>query len=81
MTESLLKEFEYFRKVHQDLVEKYDGRFVVIHDCTVVKDFEDEMDAVDWALKSFEPRTFIVQFVAPGDSAYTQNFHSRVAFS
>ncbi len=81
MSETLQKEFTYYL-VHQDeLVEKYDGKFVVIKDETVLDAFDNELQAVTETMKAEKVGTFLVQFVSPGDSAYSQTFHSGVVFS
>lgn len=77
----LKKEFEYYLAHQEELVRKYDGKFIVIRGNEVVGSYDDELRAVEETQKKYPAGTFLVQFVSPGDSAYSQSFHSRVAFS
>lgn len=81
MANVLEKEFKYYIDHQIELVEKYDGKVVVVKGSEVIGIFEDEVEAVYETEKNHKRGTFLVQKVAPGDSAYTQTFHSRVAFS
>jgi len=75
----LQKQLEYF-KIHQDeLVKKYEGKFVVIKDQEVQGVYDTEMEAYADAQKKFELGTFLIQQCLPGQESYTQTFHSRVA--
>ena len=74
------KEFAYFRAHQAELVEAYNGKVVVIKDHDVIGVFDDEMTAVLETGKKHELGTFLVQRVEPGTDAYTQTYHSRVAF-
>lgn len=83
MTESpLKKEFDYYLAHQAELVEKYNGKFVVIKDGQVIGAYEKELTAIAEAQKlGHKAGTFLVQLVSPGDAAYKQTFHSRVVFS
>lgn len=83
MAESPLKqEFQYYLDHQKELVEQYNGKFVVIKDCAVVGAYDNELVAIAEAQKKdLKVGTFLVQFVSPGDSAYKQTFQSRVVFS
>jgi hypothetical protein len=81
MNSTLKSQFEYYL-VHQDeFVKKYNGRVIVIKDEQVLGDYEDELTAVNETKKQHAVGTFLVQRVSPGEAAYVQTFHSRVAFS
>jgi Family of unknown function (DUF5678) len=72
-------EFEYF-KTHQDeLVKEYNGKYIVIRGQEVVGAYSSELAALEDAKKKFDLGTFLIQLVTPGDSSYTQTFHSRVS--
>lgn len=83
MAESpLKKDFDYYLSHQAELVEKYNGKFVVIKDGQVIGAYDKELTAITEAQKlGHKAGTFFVQFVSPGDTAYKQTFHSRVAFS
>lgn len=74
----LQKEFDFYLAHQDDLVEKYNGRFLVIKDDQVQGDFDAQMDAYTWATERFALGTFLIQRVSPGDEAYSQTFYSRV---
>lgn len=81
MESPLKKEFEYYLAHQGELVKKYNGQFVVIKNQAVLGAYADEPTAVAETTKAHELGTFLVQKVEPGEGAYTQTFHSRVAFS
>jgi len=81
MDSNLKKEFDYYVAHQGDLVNKYNGRVVVIKDENVLGDYDDELQAVMETQKSHKLGTFLVQRVSPGNTGYAQTFHSRVAFS
>lgn len=81
MAEQLEKEFEYYLEHQEELVEKYNGRFIVIKDKKVIGDFDSELEAVEETSKEYELGTFLVQKCEPGTESYTQAYHSRVSFA
>ncbi len=72
------REFDYFLEHQDDLVEKYDGKVVVIKDCEVLGVYHSHIEAITRTQERHELGTFLVQAVSPGPDAYTQKFHSRV---
>jgi hypothetical protein len=80
MPTQLTSEFEYYLAHQGELVEKYNGKFIVLKHGKVLGSYDNELTAVTETLKSHEPGTFLVQRVSPGEGAYTQVFHSRVSF-
>lgn len=81
MDGDLIRAFDYYLKHQSELVAKYDGKFIVVRNDEVIGVFEDELTAVRETAKTHAVGTFLVQRVSGGDSAYTQTFHSRVAFA
>lgn len=78
----LKKDFDYYLAHQAEMVEKYNGKFVVIKDGEVIGAYDNELAAiVDAQKKGHKAGTFLVQLVSPGDTAYKQTFHSRVVFS
>ena len=77
--ERLEREFEYYLENQNELVEKYNGKFIVIKDCKVIGDFDSELDAIKKTSQKHELGTFLVQKCELGSSSYTQTYHSRVA--
>ena len=78
MTE-VQKQFDYYLANQTALVQKYNGRYVVIVGENVVGDFGSELDAYKFASEKYEAGTFMIQLVMPGNENYSQTFHSRVA--
>ena len=81
MAQNLEKEFEYYLEHQDELVEKYNGKFIVIKDCNVIGVFDSELEAVEETAKQHELGSFLVQKCEPGSEAYTQTYHSRVVFA
>ena len=77
----LSKQFNFFLKHRDELVEKYSGKVVVICDEKVEGAFDSELEALEHAQASHKLGEFLVQRVEKGAESYTQTFHSRVAFS
>lgn len=76
----LKEEFEFYKANQEDLVSKYEGKFLVIVGEEVVGAYESELEAYQDAKKKHKPGTFLIQECAPGEEAFTETFHSRVAF-
>ena len=76
----LEKEFEYYLSHQQEMVEKYDGKVIVIKANEVLGVYESELSAVTMTQEHHQLGTFLVQRVSAGDEAYTATFNSRVAF-
>lgn len=81
MSSSLQRDFEFYRSHQDEMVEKYDGKYVVIKNGDVLGAYDDDLTAVTETQKSHKPGTFLVQKVSKGDAGYSQRFHSRVVFS
>jgi hypothetical protein len=76
----LEKEFHYYLDNQEELVKKYDGRFLVIVGEEIVGDYDTYDAAFFQSLKKYEAGTFLIQECTKGDEAYTQTFHSQVIF-
>ena len=81
MTNTLEKEFKFYLDHHDEMVEKYDGKVIVIKDGDVLGTYDSELAAVTETRKTYDLGTFLVQRVSPGNADISQTFHSRVAFS
>ena len=80
MKDYLKKQFGYYIDNQDELVKKYNGKFIVIKDCAVIGAYDDELEAITETSKKYELGTFLVQKCIPGSEGYTQTFHSRVSF-
>ncbi len=79
-TSNLKKELDFFKRNQQDLVSKYDGKFLVIKDEEIKGAYGTEIEAYSDAKSKFELGTFLIQECRPGENSYTQTFHSRALF-
>jgi hypothetical protein len=76
---SLEAEFHYYREHQAELVSQYEGQFVVIREGAVIGAYPSYEAAYREAVERYPLGSFLIQHVEPGESAYTQTFHSRVA--
>ena len=74
----LNKEFEYYKKNHEDFVEKYNGRYIVLQEKKILGDYDTQLEAYMESVKNHELGTFLIQHVAPGKESFTATYHSRV---
>ncbi len=63
MGELLDRQYKFFMDNKEELLEKYEGRFVVIHDEEVVGSFESDRDAYVYCVTHFKMGTFFTQQV------------------
>lgn len=77
----LKQEFEYYLAHQNELVEKYNGKFIVIKNQTVVGVYDSEIEAYTESVKTMELGTFLIQECLPGEESYTQTFRTRVIFN
>lgn len=78
----LAKEFNYYKTNQTSLVQKFDGKVLVIQSEHVVGAYDSLQDAANAAVSSgLAPGTFLIQKCSAGDKDYTQTFHTRVRFA
>lgn len=80
MSKRLEKEFDYYLNNQDELVNKYNQKFIVIKNCKVIGVYDTELEAINTIKKDHELGTFLVQKCEPGSENFTQKYHSRVAF-
>ena len=76
----LEKEFKYYVDHQAELVEKYQGKYLVIRGEEVVAVYDDEIEAYTEAVKKYELGTFMLQECQPGKENYTRTFRHRITF-
>jgi len=76
----LEKEFQYYLNHQDELVKKYENKFLVIKDQEVVGVYDNKQEAYDGATSKYELGTFLIQHCLPGTLSHTQTFHSQVIF-
>jgi hypothetical protein len=73
----LEREFYYFQAHQEELVQKYQDKWIVIYGIEVVGVYDKQLDAVQDSLnKGLEPGTFFVHHCVTNPKEYI--FHSRV---
>ena len=80
MNDELKKDFQYYLDHQGELVERYNGKFIVIRNQEVIGAYDSELEAIEETSKQYELGTFLVQKCEPGSESYTQTYHSRVVF-
>ncbi len=81
MKTPLEKEFQYYLDHQEELVKKYNGKYIVIKAGKVLGSYNSDLEAIHETTKEHELGTFFVQKCEPGQSSYTQSYHSRVSFA
>lgn len=74
----LEKESKYYLKHQNDLVKKYDGKWLLIKNENVIGSFESKEDVFNESQKAENIGKVLIQYCSLGEAAYTQTFHSRV---
>ena len=77
----LEKEFHYYLQNKDDLIKKYEGKYLLIKEEEVIGSYESEIEAYTEAQKQFELGTFLIQPCVRGEDSEQQTFHSRVSFA
>ena len=73
--------FEYCLDNQDELVKKYEGKYLVITAEGVQGAYDTLESGYDTALKTYGKGNFMLQLCTKGEDAYTQRFFtSRVAF-
>ena len=72
----LEKEFEFFKNNQQSLVDKYNGKYIVIVDNDVVGCYPTNEIALYNAKQKYHMGTFLIQHCIEGESAYTCRIHT-----
>lgn len=73
--------FNYYLANQQELVKRYDGKYVVIVEDNVAAAFNSMEEAYGFAEAQYGLGNFLIQLCTPGSEAYTQTFHSRAIFA
>jgi hypothetical protein len=74
-------EFDFYLENQDDLVKKYNGKYIVIKNNVVIGAYSSDIEALTETSKTHEMGTFLIQHCSPGENDYTAHFHSRVIFA
>lgn len=77
---SLRKEFDWYLEHQDELVEKYNGKVLVIFDCQVRYIVDDEYTAYRCGVDNLTLGEFLIQRCVPKGEECIPTYHSRVAF-
>lgn len=80
MSKPLEKEFEYYLDNQNELVKKYNGKFIVIKNQKVIGDYNTELEAIKKTSQKEKLGTFLIQKCEAGTEHYNQIYHSRITF-
>ncbi len=73
--------FKYYLDHQDELVKRYDGKYLVITADGVQGAYDSMTEGYDYALKAFGKGNFMLQLCTEGDRAYSQRFYTyRVSF-
>ena len=75
---SLEREYAYFKQHQDELVRKYEGRFIVVVGEAVVADYDDDREAYLQSKAKYGAGKFLIQQCLPADQIQIRRFHSRV---
>ena len=81
MNNDLKRAFDFYLANQASMVERYNGKFIVIRDDEVLGAYDSDLEAVSETQKVHLLGTFLVQKVSEGEADYTATFHSRVTFA
>ncbi len=81
MAKLLEKEFDFYLAHQDELVRRFNGKYIVIKGEEVLGAYDSDLAAIEETAKTHELGTFLVQLCSPGKESYTTHFHSRVAFA
>ncbi len=73
--EKLEKEYQFFKAKKDELLAKYENKFIVIRGQEVIAAYDSMTDAIEETKKQYELGTFLVQHIAKEDDVAF--FHSR----
>lgn len=80
MEVKLKREFDFYIGHQNELVEKYRDKYIVIKDDNVLGSYANVQEAIKETIRTEPLGTFLIQKCTPGETDYTQTFHSRVVF-
>lgn len=79
--ETLRREFEFYVTNQNELVKKYNGRYIVIKDEEVLCDFAGPSEAYWYVQDEKLLGKALIQLVGPGEDNYTLTVNSSLIFA
>ncbi len=78
VTDTLRKEFQFYRDNQDKMVQKYDGKVVAIKDGKVIGAYDSAGEALSQTRKTHKLGSFLIQKVSEGNKDYTLTVRSRI---
>ncbi len=78
VTDTLRKEFQFYRDSQDEMVQKYDGKVVAIKNGKVLGAYDSAGEALSQTQKTHELGSFLIQKVSAGSKDYTLTIRSRI---
>lgn len=80
--DTLKKQYEYFNAISKELAERYNGKFVIVHNESITGAYGSFQEAMKQALENgLEVGTFLIQECSSDPESLMQTFRSRAIFS
>ncbi|MCY4624338.1 MAG: hypothetical protein OXC99_04960 [Chloroflexi bacterium] len=76
MATALKKELEFYLAHQSEMVQKYNGRVIVIKDCAVLGEYDSYLTADLETQKYHQEGTYLLQRVSEGEKDYTTVLHT-----
>ena len=73
----LEKEFQYYLEHQDELVLKYNNKFLLIKEESILGVYDSKQDAYDFVSQKNELGNVLIQQCSSGNTGTTQTFHSR----
>jgi hypothetical protein len=71
-------EFKYYLDHQDELVNQYNGKFIVIKNNRVIGAYNSHGEAYAKATETEALGSFLIQHCIPGKESFSQTFHSQV---
>jgi uncharacterized protein DUF5678 len=71
-------EFKYYLDHQDELVNQYNGKFIVIKNDSVIGAYNSHSEAYAKATETEALGSFLIQHCTPGKESFSQTFHSQV---
>lgn len=78
---NFITELAFFKNNLEHLLDKYQGKYLVIKGEKLLGVYDSEIDAVQETAEKEEMGTFLVQMCERDSDLYTMTFHSRIRFA
>ena len=78
---ALQENFQFYLDNQEELVKRFGGRVLVIHNLEVTGDFGSNGEAYVFGVKTYGEGNFLIQRCSPGKKDYTAIYSSQAIFT